>query len=235
VTGRALVVLPTYNERENLESVVAGIRERGYDVLVVDDASPDGTGELADALAGRDPQVAVLHRPRKQGLGSAYVAGFRCGLDRGYDLLVEMDADRSHLPVHLDEIVRAAAESGGVAIGSRYVPGGSVAGWGPARLLLSRGANAYCRLLLGVPTRDATSGFRCYSRAVLDAVGLERVFSEGYSFQIEMVYRAWRHGFPVLEVPIRFEDRVQGRSKVSEGEVRKALLNVVRLRFARWR
>ncbi len=209
------------------------MRGCGYDVLIVDDGSPDGTGRLADGFAAGDPAVTVIHRGRKLGLGSAYVAGFGQGLERGYDLLVEMDADGSHLVRHLDAIVAAAAESAGMAIGSRYIPGGSVVGWGPARRLLSWGANLYCRLLLGLPTRDATSGYRCYSRRVLEAIGLDRVLSQGYSFQIEMAYRAWRLGFPVVEVPIRFEDRVEGRSKVSEGEVRKALLNVVRLRFRR--
>lgn len=228
---RPLVVLPTYNERESLVRVVRSIRAAGYPVLVVDDASPDGTGRIADQLAAEDAGVAVLHRERKLGLGSAYVAGFRAGLGRGYDLFVEMDADGSHLIEHLDAIVGAAAGSGGLAVGSRYVPGGQVAGWGPARRLLSWAANLYCRLLLGLPTRDATSGYRCYSRPVLEAIGLESVMAQGYSFQIEMAYRAWRLGFPVLEVPIRFEDRVQGRSKVSEGEVRKALLSVLRLRF----
>ncbi len=230
---RTLVVLPTYNERESLERVLAGIRGLGYDVLVVDDASPDGTGELADRLAAVDAAVTVLHRPGKLGLGSAYVEGFRRGLRRGYDLLVEMDADGSHLPEYLAAIVAAAQRSGGVAIGSRYVPGGAVTGWGRFRRFLSWGANLYCRLVLGVPTRDATSGFRCYSRAVLSAIDLDRVVSQGYSFQVEMVYRAWRLGFPVVEVPIRFEDRTQGRSKMGEGEVRKGVLNVLRLRFSR--
>lgn len=210
---------------------MAAVRGCGYDVLVVDDGSPDGTGQIADRLAAADDQVRVLHRPSKLGLGSAYIAAFKAGLGRGYDLLVEMDADGSHLVVHLDAIVNAAADSGGMAVGSRYITGGSVVGWGPARRFLSWGANLYCRMVLGVPTRDATSGYRCYSRRVLEAVGLDRVLSQGYSFQIEMVYRAWRLGFPVVEVPIRFEDRVEGRSKVSEGEVRKALLNVLRLRF----
>lgn len=211
--------------------MLAAVRGSGYDVLIVDDCSPDGTGEMADGFAATDPAVSVLHRPGKLGLGSAYVAGFGRGLERGYDLLVEMDADGSHLVRHLDAIVAAAAESGGLAIGSRYVPGGSVVGWGPARRFLSWGANVYCRLILGLPTKDATSGYRCYSRRVLEAVGLDRVLSQGYSFQIEMAYRAWRLGFPVVEVPIRFEDRVQGKSKVSQGEVRKALINVVRMRL----
>ena len=229
--ARTLVVLPTYNERENLEAAVRAVREVGYDVLVVDDSSPDGTGELAAALAKADPGVELLVRPGKLGLGSAYVAGFRCGLERGYDLLVEMDADGSHRPRHLPEIVGAAERTGALVIGSRYVRGGSVSGWGWNRKLLSWGANVYCRTLLGLRVRDATSGYRCYPRTVLETIGLDRVVSQGYSFQIEMVYRALRQGFQVREVPIHFEDRVAGRSKVSEGEVRKALLAVLLLRL----
>jgi dolichol-phosphate mannosyltransferase len=229
--ARALVVLPTYNERENLERAVGAVREVGYDVLVVDDSSPDGTGELAAQLAAADPGVQVLVRPGKLGLGSAYVAGFRCGLERGYDLLVEMDADGSHRPEHLADIVNTAERTGGMVIGSRYIPGGSVSGWGWNRKLLSWGANVYCRLLLGLKVRDATSGYRCYPKAVLETVDLDRVVSQGYSFQIEMVYRCLRHGFGVHEVPIHFEDRVAGKSKVSEGEVRKALLAVLLLRL----
>jgi glycosyltransferase involved in cell wall biosynthesis len=231
----ALVVLPTYNEAASLERVVAGVRRRGYEVLVVDDSSPDGTGELAERLAAADGGVRVLHRPGKLGLGSAYVAGFCAGLGREFQLFVEMDADGSHLPEHLDAIVEAARGSGGLAIGSRYVPGGSIVGWGPGRWLLSWSANLYCRLVLGLPVRDCTSGYRCYTRSVLEEIGLERVFSQGYSFQIEMVYRCHRLGYPVVEVPIRFEDRLEGKSKVSEGEVRKALTSVIRLRARRWR
>jgi dolichol-phosphate mannosyltransferase len=230
-SARTLVVLPTYNERENLEVAVRAVRELGYDVLVVDDSSPDGTGELAAELARADPGVELLVRPGKLGLGSAYVDGFRCGLERGYDLLVEMDADGSHRPQHLFEIVGTAERSGSLVIGSRYVRGGSVSGWGWNRKLLSWGANVYCRKLLGLSVRDATSGYRCYPRAVLEAIGLDRVVSQGYSFQIEMVYRALRQGFRVDEVPIHFEDRVAGKSKVSEGEVRKALLAVLLLRL----
>jgi dolichol-phosphate mannosyltransferase len=229
--ARALIVLPTYNERENLERAVRAVREVGYDVLVVDDSSPDGTGELAAELAKADPGVQVLVRPGKLGLGSAYVAGFRCGLERGYELLVEMDADGSHRPEHLAPIVEAAERTGGMVIGSRYIPGGSVSGWGWNRKFLSWGANVYCRVLLGLSVRDATSGYRCYPRAVLEAIGLDRVVSQGYSFQIEMVYRCLRSGFGVHEVPIHFEDRVAGKSKVSEGEVRKALLAVLLLRL----
>jgi dolichol-phosphate mannosyltransferase len=229
--SRTLIVLPTYNERENLERAVRAVRDVGYDVLVVDDSSPDGTGELAAELARADPGVQVLVRPGKLGLGSAYVAGFRCGLERGYDLMVEMDADGSHRPEHLADIVRAAERTGALVIGSRYIRGGSVSGWGWNRKLLSWGANVYCRTLLGLAVRDATSGYRCYPRAVLEAIGLDRVVSQGYSFQIEMVYRCLRQGYAVREVPIHFEDRVAGKSKVSEGEVRKALLAVLMLRL----
>ncbi len=232
-TARTLIVLPTYNERENLERAVGAVRDAGYDVLVVDDSSPDGTGELAARLAEADPGVDVLVRPGKLGLGSAYIAGFRCGLERGYDLLVEMDADGSHRPEYLADIVGTAERTGALVVGSRYVPGGSVSGWGWNRKLLSWGANVYCRMLLGLKVRDATSGFRCYPRPVLEAIGLDRVVSQGYSFQIEMVYRCLRQGFEVREVPIHFEDRVAGKSKVSEGEVRKALLAVLMLRLRR--
>jgi glycosyltransferase involved in cell wall biosynthesis len=224
-----LVVLPTYNEKENLEKVVEGVRHLGHDVLIVDDSSPDGTGELADRLAAADPSVRVLHRPRKLGLGSAYEDAFRIGLADGSSLFVEMDADGSHLPRNLDAIVAAARGSGGLAIGSRYIRGGEIVGWPPHRWLLSWAANVYCRLLLGLRTRDCTSGYRCYTRALLSQVGLDQIVSQGYSFQIEMVHRTKKLGYPVVEVPIRFEDRVAGASKVSQGEVRRALWTVLRL------
>lgn len=222
--------MPTYNERENLERVLSAVRALGYDVLVVDDSSPDGTGELAAKLAETDPGTHLLVRPEKLGLGSAYVAGFRWGLARGYELLVEMDADGSHRPEHLTQLVQAARE-GGLAIGSRYVRGGELVGWGWHRRLLSWSANLYCRILLGLTVRDCTAGYRCYHRSVLEAIDLDTVVSQGYSFQVEMLYRCVRLGFPVVELPIRFEDRVAGRSKVSEGEVRKALLAVLWLRL----
>jgi dolichol-phosphate mannosyltransferase len=228
-----LVVLPTYNERENLEKVVAGVRQLGHDVLIVDDASPDRTGDIADSLAATDPGVRVLHRPRKLGLGSAYEDAFRIGLADGSELFVEMDADGSHLPTNLEAIISAARSSGGLAIGSRYVDGGEVVGWPFYRWLLSWAANVYCRLLLSLPTNDCTSGYRCYTRDLLQHIGLDEVVSQGYSFQIEMVYRARRKGYRVVETPIRFEDRVAGASKVSRGEVRRALWTVVRLRLAR--
>jgi len=228
-----LVVLPTYNESQNLEKVVAGVRYFGHDVLVVDDASPDGTGEIADRLASADPGVRVLHRPRKLGLGSAYEDAFRIGLADGAVLLVEMDADGSHLARDLESIVDAARGSGGLAIGSRYIRGGEIVGWPAHRWLLSWAANLYCRVLLGLATHDCTSGYRCYTRELLLQIGLDEVLSQGYSFQIEMVYRTKRLGYPIVEVPIRFEDRVAGASKVSRGEVRRALWTVFRLSLSR--
>lgn len=228
-----LVVLPTYNESQNLERVVEGVRHLGHDVLVVDDSSPDGTGDIADRLAAADPSVRVLHRPRKLGLGSAYQDAFRIGLANGSSLFVEMDADGSHLPGNLDAIVTAARGSGGLAIGSRYIRGGEIVGWPAHRWLLSWAANVYCRLLLGLRTRDCTSGYRCYTRALLSQIGLDQIVSQGYSFQIEMVHRTKNLGYPVVEVPIRFEDRIAGASKVSQGEVRRALWTVLRLSLSR--
>jgi len=225
----ALVVMPTYNERENLEPVLSAVRHLGHDVMIVDDASPDGTGELADELAAADTGVRVLHRERKLGLGSAYVDAFRIGLMEGSRLFVEMDADGSHRPADLNPIIDAARGSGGLAIGSRYARGGSIVGWPLHRLLLSRGANLYCRALLRLRVRDCTSGFRCYTRDLLASMKLETIVSQGYSFQIEMVHRAARLGYPVVEVPIRFEDRVAGVSKVSQGEISRALWTVLRL------
>ncbi len=228
-----LVVLPTFNELDNLERVVAGVRHLGHDVLIVDDASPDGTGKLADELAAADSSVRVLHRERKLGIGSAYEDAFRIGLAEGNALFVEMDADGSHRSQDLDSIVDAARGSGGLAIGSRYMRGGQIVGWPAHRLLLSRGANAYCRTLLGLRVRDCTSGFRCYTRDLLAGIRLDEVVSQGYSFQIEMVHRTVKLGYPVVEVPIRFEDRVAGASKVSQGEIRRALWTVLRLRMKR--
>ena len=228
-----LVVLPTFNERENLARVVEGVRHLGHDVLVVDDASPDGTGDLADELAAADSGVRVLHRERKLGIGSAYEDAFRIGLDEGSSLFMEMDADGSHRSQDLDSIVDAARGSGGLAIGSRYMPGGEIAGWPVQRLLLSWGANLYCRTLLHLRVRDCTSGFRCYTRQLLASMPLDEIVSQGYSFQIEMVHRTVRLGYPVVEVPIRFEDRIAGASKVSQGEISRALWTVLRLSVAR--
>jgi dolichol-phosphate mannosyltransferase len=229
--GETLVVLPTFNERDNIKAAVRGVRQRGMHVLVVDDGSPDGTGAIADQLAAEDAHVRVLHRERKLGLGSAYVLGLRCGLAGRYRLFVEMDSDGSHKPEHLTDIVDAAARTGGIGLGSRYVRGGKITGWSFRRQFLSRGANVYCRALLGLRVQDCTSGFRCYTRAVLEAIELERVISDGYSFQIEMLYRAVKKGFPVTEVPIHFEDRIAGASKVSGGEIWTDFFKVLRLRM----
>ena len=231
--SEALVVMPTFNERENIERVVAGVRHLGHDVLIVDDASPDGTGDVADRLAAADDGVRVLHRDRKLGIGTAYEDAFRVGLGDGNSLFIEMDADGSHRAQDLDAIVGAARGCGGLAIGSRYMRGGRMVGWPAYRLLLSRGANAYCRTLLGLRVRDCTSGFRCYTRDLLTQIKLDDVVSEGYSFQIEMVHRTVRLGYPVVEVPITFEDRVAGTSKVSQVEIRRALWTVLRLRMGR--
>jgi dolichol-phosphate mannosyltransferase len=225
----ALVVMPTFNERDNIERVVAGVRHLGHDVLIVDDASPDRTGEIADRLAAADSGVRVLHRERKLGIGSAYEDGFRIGLRDGSSLFVEMDADGSHRSQDLDAIIDAARGSGGLAVGSRYMQGGQIEGWPAHRKLLSWGANVYCRTLLGLRVRDCTSGFRCYTRDLLAAIKLDEIVSQGYSFQIEMVHRTVRMGYPVVEVPIHFEDRIAGASKVSPGEIRRALWTVLRL------
>ena len=228
-----LVILPTFNERENLERVVGGVRHLSHDVLIVDDASPDGTGEVADRLAESDTGVRVLHRELKLGIGSAYEDAFRIGLADGSSLFVEMDADGSHRPQDLDSIVDAARGCGGLAVGSRYMRGGQVVGWPAHRRLLSWGANFYCRMLLALKVRDCTSGFRCYTRDLLSSIKLDEVVSQGYSFQIEMVHRTVRLGYPVVEVPIRFEDRIAGASKVSQGEIRRALWTVLRLSMSR--
>jgi dolichol-phosphate mannosyltransferase len=231
VTGqpglRVLVIVPTYDERENLPGVVGRLRAAvpAADLLVVDDASPDGTGAIADELAGTDPQVHVLHRPAKQGLGPAYLAGFGWGLAAGYDAFVEMDADGSHAPEQLPTLLAAVADAD-VVLGSRWVPGGSVVDWPKRRELLSRGGNAYARLLLGLPVRDATGGFRVYRRHVLESIELGDVASAGYCFQVDLLVRAWRAGFRIVEVPIRFVERVAGVSKMDRHVVSEALWRI---------
>jgi dolichol-phosphate mannosyltransferase len=225
--SRVLVVVPTYDERDNLPGVLGRLRAAvpDADVLVVDDASPDGTGALADELSSADPQVRVLHRPAKQGLGPAYLAGFGWGLAEGYDAFVEMDADGSHAPEQLPSLL-AALPDADVVLGSRWVPGGSVVDWPKRREVLSRGGNAYARLLLGLPVRDATGGFRVYRRAVLETIELGDVASAGYCFQVDLLWRAWRAGFRVVEVPIRFVERVAGVSKMDRNVVAEALWRI---------
>ena len=232
---RACVCLPTYDERENLEPMLRALGEvLGPDdrVLVIDDASPDGTGELADRLAGELPFVDVLHRPRKEGLGPAYLAGFRRALDAGAQLVVEMDCDFSHDPADVPRLLAAAGDAD-LVLGSRYVPGGGVENWGLVRRAISFGGSLYARLVLGVPVRDLTGGFKCFRREVLEALPLDRVRSRGYAFQIELTYRALRQGFRVQEVPIRFVDREAGGSKMSRAIVLEAIWKVPLLRLGR--
>jgi dolichol-phosphate mannosyltransferase len=222
-----LVIIPTYNERESLPVQLAAVRAAApdVDVLVVDDASPDGTGQVADEIAARDEAVQVLHRPGKGGLGAAYVAGFGWGLERGYDLLVEMDADGSHRAVDLPPLLaRAAApDAPSLVIGSRWVPGGSVVNWPWYREVLSRGANTYVRFALGMPVRDATAGFRAYPAATLRRIDLASVESHGYCFQVDMTWRVVRDGGRVAEVPITFVERMAGVSKMSRAIIVEAL------------
>ena len=225
--GRVLVVIPTYNEAANLEPVTARLRAAvpEVDVLVVDDGSPDGTGAIADRLATADSRVHVLHRTAKAGLGAAYIAGFRWALSAGYDAVVEMDADGSHAPEELPRLL-AALRAADLVIGSRWVPGGEVRNWPMSRLLLSRGASLYTRVLLRYPVRDATAGYRVYRRAVLEDVKLDEVASQGYCFQIDLGWKAWRAGFRVAEVPITFTEREVGQSKMSRSIVTEALWRV---------
>jgi len=225
--GRVLVVVPTYDERDSLAGVVdrlhAACPEAG--VLVVDDASPDGTGALADALAAGDERVHVLHRPVKAGLGAAYVAGFGWAAERGFGVVVEMDADGSHAPEQLPLLLAALADAD-VALGSRWVPGGRTVGWSRGRQVISRAGNAYARMVLGLPLADATGGFRAYRAEVLDALPLGDVASQGYCFQVDLAWQAWLAGYRVVEVPITFAERERGRSKMSRSIVFEALWRV---------
>ena len=227
---RVVICLPTYNERENVERMVRALGEHGVSVLVIDDNSPDGTGELADGLARELAHVEVLHRGRKEGLGPAYLAGFRRALADGAELILEMDCDFSHDPADVPRLVAAAGEAD-LALGSRYVPGGSVGNWGLLRRAVSAGGSLYARLLLGVGVRDLTGGFKCYRRAVLETIDLDAISSKGYAFQIETTYRALRAGFRIVEVPIAFVDREQGGSKMSRRIVLEAIWKVPALRL----
>jgi dolichol-phosphate mannosyltransferase len=227
----ATVCLPTYNERENLEQMVRELGRHDVRVLVIDDDSPDGTGAIADDLAAELPYVRVLHRPRKEGLGPAYVAGFRAALADGAELVLEMDCDFSHVPADVPRLIAAAAEAD-LVLGSRYVRGGRIANWGMLRRLVSAGGSLYARVLLGSKIRDLTGGFKCYRRAVLERIDLDAVSSRGYAFQIETTYRALRAGFRVVEIPITFVDREAGGSKMSRAIVLEAVWKVPALRLA---
>jgi dolichol-phosphate mannosyltransferase len=232
VTERVLVVVPTYNERINVPQIVPAIlaQDPCVHVLIVDDNSPDGTGELADQLAAENARVHVLHRGRKEGLGKAYLAGFRWALDCGYDLIFEMDADFSHDPRFLPTFLDAVQDAD-LVIGSRYKSGVNVINWPISRLLLSIGANQYARVVTGLPLTDSTGGFKCFRRQVLEAIPLERVRSNGYAFQIEMSFLAWKKGFRIREIPIVFTDRVEGQSKMNGKIVREAVWMVWWLRL----
>ncbi|MHB8469337.1 MAG: polyprenol monophosphomannose synthase [Gaiellaceae bacterium] len=228
----AVVCLPTYNEKENLERMLRALRPLGVRVLVIDDNSPDGTGEIADRLAAELDFVSVLHRERKEGLGPAYLAGFSRALAAGADLVLEMDCDFSHDPADVRRLIATCEQGADLALGSRYVPGGGTANWGFTRRFVSSAGSWYARLILGVRIRDLTGGFKCYRRAVLERIDLGAVHSKGYAFQIETTYRALRAGFRVVEVPIRFADRTEGHSKMSRSIVLEAVEKVPSLRLA---
>jgi len=228
---KATVCLPTYNEAENLEKMVRALGPQGVDVLVIDDGSPDGTGEIADRLAGELDYVSVLHRTHKEGIGRAYIAGFEHVLGGDSELILEMDCDFSHDPADVPRLIAACAAGADLALGSRYVPGGGTRNWGLARRFISWGGSFYARVLLGVGIRDLTGGFKCFRRHVLETLDLHAIESKGYAFQIETTYRVLRKGFRVEEIPIVFVDRTEGTSKMSRSIVLEAMLKVPLLRF----
>ncbi len=229
---KALVIIPTYNELENIERIVSDVLQQDprLQVLIVDDNSPDGTGQIADQLASKNGKVQVLHRQKKAGLGQAYVAGFKYALEKNFDCVFEMDADFSHDPKYLPEFLKAI-EKADLVLGSRYISGVNVVNWPMSRLLLSYFANIYARCITGLPVKDSTGGFKCYRRIVLERIDLDQVKSEGYSFQIETTFRAWKKGFKIVEIPIIFVDRKQGESKMSKRIVREAMWMVWKLRL----
>ena len=231
---KPLIVLPTYNEKDNLRPLVESILDLGpYHILVADDNSPDGTGALADQLAGEYPgRVHVLHRDKKEGLGRAYNAGFKWGLARDYDVLFEMDADFSHNPTHLSQFMREIEKGADVVLGSRNIKGGGTRNWSPLRHVISKGGSLYAGLILGVPYRDLTSGFKAFRREVLEALDLGNIHSNGYSFQIEVTYRAHQMGFRIVETPIMFADREVGQSKMSGNIVSEAMAMVWKMRLS---
>ena len=228
---KAVVCLPTYNERENLEPMLRALGDKDVRVLVIDDNSPDGTGELADRLAAELGYVDVLHRESKEGLGPAYLAGFRRALESDAELVLEMDCDFSHDPDYVPRLIAAVEDGADLALGSRYVPGGGVRNWGLLRRVISAGGSLYARVILSVKVRDLTGGFKCYRRVVLETIDLDAVDSKGYAFQIETTYRALRAGFKVVEVPITFADREVGGSKMSKAIVAEAIWKVPLLRL----
>jgi dolichol-phosphate mannosyltransferase len=233
--GRVLVIIPTYNERENVERIVARVRAAvpEVEILVADDNSPDGTGDIADRIAAGDEQVHVLHRAGKEGLGAAYIAGFRWGIDHGFDVLVEMDADGSHQPEELPRLLSALGEAD-LAIGSRWIRGGRVENWPVNREILSRGANIYARMMLGIPVRDSTGGYRAYRATTLQKIAIDDVASQGYCFQVDLTLRTVRAGLRVVEVPIRFVERTHGASKMSRAIMIEAFHRIALWGLAYW-
>ena len=231
--NRALVCIPTYNEAENIEPITQAVlkAEPRVDILIVDDNSPDGTGKIADTLAAREPRIRVLHREKKEGLGRAYLAAFRWAMAEGYTYIIEMDADFSHDPKYLPQFVDAAESGADLVLGSRYVSGGGTVNWGTGRKIISRGGSLYARTILGVKVRDLTGGFKCFNRHVLESIGLDEVKSSGYAFQIELTYRSLKKGFTVREIPIIFEDRRVGHSKMSKKIFMEAVTMVWKLRL----
>ncbi len=229
---KTLVIIPTYNERENIERIVPQVLEKHPDihVLIVDDNSPDGTGKIADLMAKGNDRIFVIHRQNKRGLGTAYITGFKFALEKGYHLIFEMDCDFSHDPKYIPHFLEAIKDAD-LVLGSRYISGVNVINWPMSRLLLSYYANVYSRIITGLPVKDATGGFKCFRREVLQAIDLDKVRSNGYSFQIEMSFRAWKKGFRIKEIPIVFEDRKEGQSKMSKKIVREAVWMVWRLRL----
>lgn len=233
MSERALVVIPTFNERANIQRIIAAVlaQDERLEVLVVDDGSPDGTGDIVDTIAASNPKVHAIHRAGKLGLGTAYLAGFKWAIDGNYDFVFEMDADFSHDPAHLPQFLEAIREAD-LVLGSRYRKGKvTVVNWPMSRLVLSYGANLYARLVTGLPLDDCTGGFKCFRRSVLEAVNLDSVRSNGYAFQIEMSFRAWQNGFRIVEIPIVFVDRTEGESKMSKKIIREAVWMVWRLRW----
>jgi len=228
---KATVCLPTYNERENLERIVRALGAHGVRVLVADDSSPDGTGEIADRLAQELDYVDVLHRPQKEGIGPAYIAAFRHALQTDTDLVLEMDCDFSHDPADVPRLIAACEAGADIALGSRYVPGGGTRNWGLVRRIVSWGGSFYARVILGLRIHDLTGGFKCFRRGVLETIDLDAIHSKGYAFQIELTYRAARRGFRVVEVPIVFVDRTEGTSKMSRTIFLEAVVKVPLLRL----
>ena len=239
MSGEPWLILPTYNEAENVQAIVAaagevlaGAAPDGFRILIVDDGSPDGTGELADELAAEHEWVQVLHRSEKNGIGPAYLAGFSHALEHGAGYVMEMDSDFSHDPADLARLLQAVYDGADLALGSRYVPGGGVSEWGMLRRVISEGGSTYARLVLGLKVRDLTGGFKCFRREVLEAIHFDGVRSQGYAFQVELTYRAVQAGFKVVEVPIVFRDRQQGQSKMSWRIAAEAMWLVPGLRFS---